>query len=710
MKWRRTRNAAREEAFARDLMDTDWSSLEDRRDVDGMTDCLEKVIGELTEKHFPLARVRKRSNESPWITRSIRRLWKKKIRIYKKSGKNDEWWSTDRLLQKKIRESRNNFVETMLEEGNTGRSFYTATKKLSLAAPTPPWEVGDLFVGLEPKEIADEVLGFYGNIAGSATDPVTPDVPRCNGGLGVFSVERMTELLRGAKKTDSRVDGDPLAHLVRRYPESFASPVGAIYNRINEEGRWPKSWKTEHLMIIPKNPNPSDLSECRNISCTSIFSKILEGAVLLKLRGELQPDRCQYGGAPKCGAEHLLVDICEKVLVALEGGQNSAVLLGVDYEKAFNRMDHLVCLNQLRKLGASNGSIALVRAFLEDRQMTINIDGQKATPIPIKKGSPQGSVLGCLLYCVTTQSLTSGLRGDDYVRYFPQDPDGNFEPFWEEVDAGPSAFLYVDDTTLLDVARHDEASRHVTTTVTRDHFWDLKVGRDLAVLEKHAGDIGMKINAKKTQLLVISPPNGCVTTGAIGDGESNIQSIDSLRLVGFNFGSSPDVGAHVESICEQYKRKKWLLYHLRDAGFKDDQLFRMYCCYVRSMIEYCSPVYHSLLSKTQEQQLERLQRHAVRVCYGHNTPVEEIMTNKNIETLAARRRRRIDKFIHKAAANPRFASSWFPPRDGVRRDLRVRREIQESGPSTTRRYRSPLAYMKRRANELNVQPCWGRGQ
>ena len=82
------------------------------------------------------------------------------------------------------------------------------------------------------------------------------------------------------------------------------------------------------------------------------------------------------------------------------------------------------------------------------------------------------------------------------------------------------------------------------------------------------------------------------------------------------------------------------------------------------------------------------------------------MANKNIETLAARRRRRIDKFIYKAAANPRFASSWFPPRDGVRQDLRVRREIQESGPSTTRRYRSPLAYMKRRANELNVRPSW----
>ena len=160
-------------------------------------------------------------------------------------------------------------------------------------------------------------------------------------------------------------------------------------------------------------------------------------------------------------------------------------------------MEHSVCLSQLRKLGASRGSIALVQAFLEDRQMTITIDGHKVTPFPIRRGSPQGSVFGCLLYCVTTQSLTDGLRGEDMVRYFPQDPDGGFEPFWEEERAGPSAFLYVDDTTLFNVAKNDEAMRHVTTTVTREHFGELRVGQDLSVLANRAADIGMKINAKK---------------------------------------------------------------------------------------------------------------------------------------------------------------------------------------------------------------------
>ena len=44
----------------------------------------------------------------------------------------------------------------------------------------------------------------------------------------------------------------------------------------------------------------------------------------------------------------------------LETGTLAAVLLGVDFEKVFNEMDHAVCLKQLVKLGASAGSISLV--------------------------------------------------------------------------------------------------------------------------------------------------------------------------------------------------------------------------------------------------------------------------------------------------------------------------------------------------------------
>lgn len=43
-------------------------------DVDGLAAVPEDVIKSLTEKHFPLVRVRKLPNKSPWIARSLRGL------------------------------------------------------------------------------------------------------------------------------------------------------------------------------------------------------------------------------------------------------------------------------------------------------------------------------------------------------------------------------------------------------------------------------------------------------------------------------------------------------------------------------------------------------------------------------------------------------------------------------------------------------------
>ena len=88
-------------------------------------------------------------------------------------------------------------------------------------------------------------------------------------------------------------------------------------------------------------------------------------------------------------------------------------------------------------------SLALVKAFLKYRCMTVTIGGEEATPVVIRKGSPQGSVLGCLLCCITTQLLSCGLQdrgpgADDDVVFFPQDDENNSEViFWNDVNPPP---------------------------------------------------------------------------------------------------------------------------------------------------------------------------------------------------------------------------------------------------------------------------------
>ena len=284
----------------------------------------EAVISGLTDTYFPLVRTRKHSTEAPWITHQIRKLWKKKLRLYKKRGKCRRWHENNTELQESIIESREEFVEAMLGQGAKG--FFTAAKALGGPGSTKRWSVTDIFENKNPRHAAGVVLEYFGNI-GDNDRREEPNIQRTVGSLPLFATGQVADILKNSKKTKYMVQGDPQVGLIRTHAWAFDEPVTDIYNAINITSSWPKRWKTEYLTIIPKNPNPADLSESRIISCTLLLSKILEGQLLMKLWDELQFDERQYGGIPGSSMEHLLVDMWDTILEAVEGGEGAVVIL-----------------------------------------------------------------------------------------------------------------------------------------------------------------------------------------------------------------------------------------------------------------------------------------------------------------------------------------------------------------------------------------------
>ena len=743
----RLRSEIREQAFKASLGSLDWGHLESLG-LDKAVNKFEETIGSLTDHHFPLKTFRRRSNEKPWITNRIRKKSKKKRMIFRKRGRSASWRSLARDLEKDVQESKEAFVEDAIQKGGNGKDFYAVVKKLSGPGTTAAWSVRDLFPGIPDAEICERVTEYFSSVGGKEAGRPMPDLGVVPAGLH-FSVDRVVQLLAGLKKKDSHVPGDPLPFLVRSMPELFAAPVSTIFNKACDKGSWPTRWKTEYITIIPKVKNPSGLDETRNISCTALLSKVLEGALLEQLKAELTPDLDQYGGLKACGADHMLVDLWDSALSALDDGREAVALLGVDFQKAFNRMDYAACIEELGQLGASAGSLCMVRSFLENRKMMMRLGDSSSDLVKILRGSPQGSVLGPILYCATTQRLVGPERGSEdergalepldgpreqenetpgvelrgiparvgtSVRFFPldlEDSDGSEEDvrFWEGeetrvtrkvVERSLGAKKYIDDTTLVHAAELEGSVKHFTTATTVEALHLEELGDRLGKLVEKSEEIGMIINCKKTQLLVMSPANGCKTVASVPTPEGAVHSVDSLKLVGFMFGSSPDVSAHVGMLVDKFRVKVWLLYHLREAGIKNGRLFQLYCVYVRSILEYCSPVYHSMLTRGQAESLERLQRHAGRICFGSHVPIEEIFQERGIPSLESRRVARVDKFIGKAVNDARFGPRWFPRRPAAEHNLRDRRNFVEQRVKTMRLYNSPRNYFIRRANELGL--------
>ena len=164
----RKRSRKADEASCREIRSLDWSEVEAAEGVDNKAEALERTIEALTDRHFPMIRTRRRSNEPPLITHKIRRLLKKKCRIYKKEGRSQAWWATDHIMQALIAESRQEFVDKALEDGNSGKPFYAAAKALALPGGTQSWSVSDLFPGSSPGEICDTVLGYFSGVGGDS--------------------------------------------------------------------------------------------------------------------------------------------------------------------------------------------------------------------------------------------------------------------------------------------------------------------------------------------------------------------------------------------------------------------------------------------------------------------------------------------------------------------------------------------------------------
>lgn len=746
----RLRSAQRDLTFCDELRSTDWEFLRPLC-VDGAVRAFETRMDDITNRHFPFKTFRRRSNEWPWITNAIRKKSKKKKRLYRRGGRSRAWRRLTADLEKETRQSKEDYIDKAIEKGEGGRDFFAAVKNLSKPNSAAIWSVTDLFPGRTDEEVGKEVIDYFSSVGGDDAplidepnlDHVPPNIS--------LRVDEVRKRLGNIKKTDSYVPGDPLPHLVRGHPDLFAAPVTVLFNKAFAEGKWPDAWKTENITVIPKVKNPSSLGETRNISCTALLSKVLEGVMLEHLRAELRPDPDQYGGLKGCGAEHLLVDIWESALETLDDGKSAAVLLGVDYQKAFNRMEFSACLNQLKKLGASPGSLTMVKSFLEGRSMVIRIGDVTSAPRAITRGSPQGSVMGCALYCATTQNLCDprppavlntprvgphnrvgplevsfdspgparipAERGGR-IRFFHGDDSSSSEDdirFWEaepslapagnalgRTTSGVGSFKYIDDTTFVHNVSLANATRHITTGTTVETIDLEELEKRFESLRMNAKEIGMMINCNKTQLLCLSPNNGCRTTGSLGTEEGQVAAVESLKLVGFVFGSSPDVSAHMGYLQSKFRAKVWLLYHLREAGIKGERLFRMFCIYIRSVLEYCSPVYHSMMSIGQAEQLESLQRHAARVCFGNDRPIRIVMEERGIESLAERRLARTDKFIIRAVNDPRFGS-WFQTRQEDAYNLRDRRAFFEAPARTSRLFNSPRHYFVRRANELGLR-------
>ena len=106
----------------------------------------------------------------------------------------------------------------------------------------------------------------------------------------------------------------------------------------------------------------------------------------------------------------------------------------------------------------------------------------------------------------------------------------------------------------------------------------------------------------------------------------------TMKVLGFYFSSDPTVSHHVEALCRRFRQKYWILIHLRRYGFSEEELARVYKTIVRPMADFCSVLYHPMLTDQLDERLDRCQLHALRCIYGQGLSYSEMRARAGVTT------------------------------------------------------------------------------
>ena len=348
--------------------------------------------------------------------------------------------------------------------------------------------------------------------------------------------------------------------------------------------------------------SPDDL---RPISLTPVFSKVLEQFVVPHILHDIKPsiDVHQYGNVSGSSTCHYLIKLMHNMLSELDKSDKLFSVIMDDFKKGFDLIDHTTVIQRLLDMELRPIYAKWLSSFLQDRQQRVKMpDGSLSSWKSITCGTPQGTLVGPVTFLAMVNTAAAETE---------------------------NRLKYVDDLTIYQACPVD--------CVNDQNTCKLQALTDR--LSEWAAESKMVLNIDKCHAMHFSTAKKPFVLPDIKINGTSIPTIDETKLLGVTISNDLTWQTHVENMISKGSRALYMLHVIKKFQPPKDQLIKIYTTYIRPLLEYCSPVFHAGLTAQQAQQIERVQKRALKIIAGYDLSYRQILESLNLETLADRRQK-----------------------------------------------------------------------